>query len=269
MVVDSGWVKALATVFAENAEVMAVTGLVVPYEIETEAQLLFEQCGGFGRGFERRRYRVNTERGERAASLHGVTGKYGTGANMAYRRHLFDRIGYFDPALDVGTVTNGGGDLEMFFRVLKAGYALVYEPEAVVRHCHRRDYAHLRTQLATWDTAFYAYLTRSILVYPDERIAFFRLGFRWLLRQMRFLLISSVYPSYFPRDILLARLKGSFRGLYCYKKARRTAKEIAHSFGNLTQAALPEKIISQKIVLKNPHMPSLYVPLILANPCVR
>ncbi|GAN33091.1 MAG: glycosyltransferase [Candidatus Brocadia sp. AMX2] len=253
VVVDSGWIKAIAAVFAENAEVMAVTGLVVPYELETEAQLLFEQCGGFGRGFERKWCRVNIERGERAASLHGITGKYGTGANMAYRRCLFDRIGYFDPALDVGTVTNGGGDLEMFFRVLKAGYSLVYEPGAIVRHCHRRDYAHLKTQLSTWGTAFYAYLTRSILAYPDERIAFFRLGFRWLLRQMRSLLISSVYPSYFPRDILLARLKGSFRGLYCYKKARRTAEKITHRFGPLTQAALPEKIISRKVTLKNPH----------------
>ena len=51
----------------------------------------------------------------------------------------FDRIGAFDPALDVGTPTRGGGDLEMFFRVLKDGYALVYEPRAIVRHRHRRD----------------------------------------------------------------------------------------------------------------------------------
>ena len=33
---------------------------------------------------------------------------------MAFRRCLFNQIGYFDPALDVGTVTNGGGDLEIF-----------------------------------------------------------------------------------------------------------------------------------------------------------
>ena len=77
--------------------------------------------------------------GERAATQHGGAGMFGTGANMAYRRSLFDKIGYFDPALDVGTATNGGGDLEMFFRVLKEGYVLVYEPRAVVRHRHRRS----------------------------------------------------------------------------------------------------------------------------------
>ncbi|MFN3530990.1 MAG: glycosyltransferase family 2 protein [Candidatus Brocadia sp.] len=253
VVVDSGWVKALVSVFVENTEVMAVTGLVVPYELETEAQFLFERHGGFGRGFERKWCRVDLESGERAAAHHGGTGKYGTGANMAYRRCLFDQIGYFDPALDVGTVTNGGGDIEMFFRVLKEGYTLVYEPGAIVRHCHRRDYAQLRTQLATWGTAFYAYLMRSIIAYPDERIAFIRLGLRWLWRQIRSLLISSVYPSHFPRDILLARLKGSFRGLYSYKKARRIAEKIMHTFGPITQAALPAGIISRKVTLNNPH----------------
>ena len=137
VVVDPGWARALASVFAENPDVMAVTGLVVPYELETEAQLFFEWYGGFGRGFERKWYRLHREKRHRWGNL--GTGQFGTGANMAYRRSLFDQIGYFDPALDVGTVTNGGGDLEMFFRVLKEGHTLVYEPGAIVRHRHRRD----------------------------------------------------------------------------------------------------------------------------------
>ena len=52
-----GWIKALVSVFAEHSDVMAVTGLVVPYELETEAQILFERYGGFTRGFERHWYR--------------------------------------------------------------------------------------------------------------------------------------------------------------------------------------------------------------------
>ena len=73
---------------------------------------------------------------------------------MAYHHSLFDRIGGFDPALDVGTVTNGGGDLEMFFRVLQEGQTLVYEPSALVRHRHRRDYAQLRTQITNFGIGF-------------------------------------------------------------------------------------------------------------------
>ena len=107
--VDPGWIKALAALFAEHSEVMLVTGLVVPYELETEAQVLFEQYGGFGRGFERKWVRVDRERD--GPFKYYATGQFGTGANMAYRRCVFEQIGDFDPALDVGTVTNGGGDL--------------------------------------------------------------------------------------------------------------------------------------------------------------
>jgi glycosyltransferase involved in cell wall biosynthesis len=230
-VADRGWVRALAGVFAAEAGVMAVTGLVVPLELETEAQLLFEQYGGFGRGFDRRWYRVDLESGERAATRHGGAGRFGTGANMAFRRSLFARIGGFDPALDVGTVTNGGGDLEMFFRVLKGGHTLVYEPSALVRHRHRREYAQLRTQITNNGVGFYAYLVRSALVYKDERWAFIRLGLWWLWWwNIRRLLISLLHPGRFPRDLILGELCGSLIGLGRYQKARRMAARIAQSF---------------------------------------
>jgi GT2 family glycosyltransferase len=230
VVVDRGWVRALAGVFAEEAEVMAVTGLVVPYELETEAQLLFEQYGGFGRGFARQWYGFNRDRygGE---VLHLRAGQFGTGANMAYRRSLLARLGGFDPALDVGTVTHGGGDLEMFFRVLKAGHTLVYEPNALVRHRHRRDYAQLRTQIINNGIGLYAYLVRSALTYRDERWAFLRLGLWWLWWwNIRRLCISFVHPSRFPRDLILGELRGSLIGLGRYQQARRMSARIAQSF---------------------------------------
>jgi GT2 family glycosyltransferase len=228
--VDPHWVRALARVFAEHPDVMAVTGLVAPGELDTAAQHLFERYGGFGRGFKPCWYRVDRASGEKAATHHGGAGKFGTGANMAYRLSLFARIGGFDPALDVGTVTNGGGDLEMFFRVLKEGYTLVYEPAALVRHRHRRDYAQLREQIANFGVGFYAYLVRSALHYRDERWPLMRLGLWWLWRwNIRRLLISFRHPGRFPRDLILAELWGSLRGLGRYPKARRTAARMAQT----------------------------------------
>jgi GT2 family glycosyltransferase len=250
-VVDSGWVRALASVFAENPEVMAVTGLVVPYELETEAQLLFEQYGGFGRGFKRKWYHVDRGSGKRW-KYYGA-GQFGTGANMAYRRSLFDQIGYFDPAMDVGTVTNGGGDLEMFFRVLKEGHTLVYEPSAIVRHRHRRDYAQLRTQMRNNGIGLYSYLVRSALAYPNERSVLIRLGLWWLWWwNIRRLLISLMRPTRFPRDLILAELWGSLIGLGRYQKACRTAAQIADSFGPLARdVAWNKGDVSHEIHLKH------------------
>jgi len=228
VVVDMGWAGALARTFGEHPEVMAVTGLVVPYELETEAQILFELYGGFGRGFERKWYRVSAEQGERASAEHSGAGKFGTGANMAYRRSLFDKIGGFDPALDVGTVTNGGGDLEMFFRVLKEGYTLVYEPGAMVRHRHRRDYTQLRTQITNNGIGFYSYLVRSSAAYTDERYGLFKFGLWWLWRwNVRRLLTSFLRRDILPRDLILAELRGSIIGLGRYRAARREAAGLA------------------------------------------
>ena len=220
VIVDARWVSALVDTFAADSQVMAVTGLVIPHELETSAQRLFETYGGFGRGFARRWYRADTA--QPVAPVHAGAGKFGTGANMAFRRTIFDRIGPFDPALDVGTCTNGGGDLEMFFRILKHGHTLVYEPAAIVRHRHRRTYAQLRTQIANNGVGFYSYLVRTARAYPDERRGVLRFGLWWfywwsLRRLWRALLRKEAVGI----DLVRAELVGSIRGLRRYQRALR------------------------------------------------
>ncbi|HET7697256.1 MAG TPA: glycosyltransferase [Vicinamibacterales bacterium] len=231
--VDAGWIAAVAAAFEDEPHAMCVTGLVVPDEIDTPAQALFETYGGFGRGFDRAVYRVAP--GESAGLEYGGAGRFGTGANMAFRRSFFEREGLFDPALDVGTPTHGGGDLEMFFRVLKTGHALVYEPAATVRHRHRRDYAALKTQLANNGTGFYSYLVRTAQAYPGERLAMLRLGVWWLWWwNLRRLVRSVVRPRAFPLDLVVAELKGSFTGLRRYAVARRHAADVLRAAGNMS-----------------------------------
>jgi GT2 family glycosyltransferase len=229
VIVDSGWISALARVFAADPDVMAVTGLVVPHELATRAQRLFETYGGFGRGFTRTWYRAAA--GRPVAPEHGGAGRFGTGANMAYRRRLFDLIGGFDPALDVGTCTNGGGDLDMFFRVLKEGYTLVYEPAAIVRHVHRREYPQLRTQIVNNGIGFYSFLVKTALTYADERVATARLGawwFRWW--SLRRLARSLARKEELPRELITGELFGSLRGLVRYQRARKHAERIAAEY---------------------------------------
>ena len=225
VVVDPDWVKALAQVFTENLEVMAVTGLVVPYELEAESQVLFEMYGGFGRGFERKWHRKTSAK--LPWQWFGA-GQFGTGANMAYRRSIFEKIGFFDPALDVGTVTNGGGDLEMFIRVLKAGHTLVYEPKALIRHRHRQEYEKLRKQISYNGIGLYAYFTSLAMAYPAELANILYIGIWWIFWwHIRRLVLSWVYPQRFPRDLILAEFYGVFQHFGRYQQACRNAKGIA------------------------------------------
>ena len=224
VVVDSRWVGALKRAFADVPEAAAVTGLVLPAELETRAQELFEEYGGFGRGFIRRVSRVDDCHGERAVAEHGGTGKFGTGANMAFRRSVFAEIGGFDPALDVGTVTNGGGDLDMFFRILRSGHTLVYEPAALVRHRHRRDHSALVAQITNNGIGFYSYLCRNMLARPEDRGDWLWLGVWWFFTwNMRRAVASILQPGRFQRDLSLAEIVGALRGVFRYRRARRHA----------------------------------------------
>ncbi len=229
--VDKLWATALARAFVENPETMCVTGLVMPAELETEAQWLFEQYGGFNRGYEPHWYTVDRAYYKRTSSQYGWAGLFGTGANMAFRRTLFGQIGMFDEALDVGTITNGGGDIEMFFRVLHEGYTLIYEPRAIVHHYHRAKYSGLRRQIADNGVGFTAYLVRTAMHYPAERISISRFWLRRLFGWHLIRLINSYRgKEKFPRDLIKAELWGYLIGLRRYPTARHKAKNIELEF---------------------------------------
>ena len=227
--VDARWVESFVRVFVEEPEAMAVTGLVAPGTFETRAQLWFEAYGGFGGGFERLRHRIDASRGERVASRYGWSGIAGTGANMAFRRSVFETIGGFDPAMGPGTPTRSGDDLDMFFRIVKAGHLLVYEPGVLVRHRHRRSYAEVRSQLTAWGVATCSYAVRSAWQHRDERGPFARACGRWTWSRLRTLAGLLRRPASYPRRLLLAELSGVVIGVPMYPLSRRMAARMARA----------------------------------------
>jgi GT2 family glycosyltransferase len=78
--------------------------------------------------------------GERRVIV-GVTdpAALGHGANMVFRREALQSIGGFDERLGAGTSLRSAEDVDAFFRVLEAGWKLVYEPDACVLHDQWRE----------------------------------------------------------------------------------------------------------------------------------
>jgi glycosyltransferase involved in cell wall biosynthesis len=172
---NSSWLQGLAAAFADPL-VAAVTGLVVPSEFVTPAQRLFEQYGGMGKGITARQFQRASLRPHDLIAVHHL----GVGANMAFRRKVFTDVGYFDTALDVGTPAWGGGDLDMFHRVLAAGLTLRYEPTAIVYHQHRRELAALRRQLYANGRSFGVYLLKVWKQQSVDRGAVAQFAIRWI-----------------------------------------------------------------------------------------
>lgn len=227
VIVHPRWVDGLLRAFQEEPSAVVVTGLVVPAELATPAPLVFEAEGGFGRGFRRQYFAAAIGNGEVAARRYAGIGRAGTGANMAVRRAPVLELGGFDPALDVGTPTGGGGDLELYFRVIAAGHALVYEPTAVVRHRHRQTMEGLARQRRGDGTAFASWFLGAGRRYGPVQFAhFLRATTRWLwLHHTRHLVLSLLAPEVRSPVTIRADARGAVdavAGRY-YRRARRHA----------------------------------------------
>ena len=156
VVLHPGWLHHIVSAF-DHDDIWAVMGLVLPAELATEAQCIFERHWSFGRGFSRRDYGPAFYEATRRRGC--PAWEIGAGANMAIRRRVFDIVGLFDERLDVGAA-GCSGDSEMWYRILYHGGTCRYEPTAVVSHYHRQTYDALARQI-------YAYMsghTAALLV---------------------------------------------------------------------------------------------------------
>ena len=161
---DRHWLAGLACGFTRGDDIGCVTGLVLPARLETPAQVLYEQFGGFRKshGFSQATF----SRQGPQSPLYPIP-PFGTGACMAFRREAFERIGGLDVALGPGTPARGGADLLAMTMVMLAGYRLAYEPAALMRHDHRRDLDGLRYQMEGYGTGLTAYYTALLRHRPS------------------------------------------------------------------------------------------------------
>ena len=218
---DRGWLRGIAAGFADP-EIMAVSGLVAAAELETVAQQQFELIyGGMLQYLDSRKFN-----GSELSVQELLWGsKYGVGANMAFRRQVFEAAGNFDVALDVGTATRGGGDIEMFHRILAKGYATFYEPRALVWHLHRRSDKALSKQLQDNGRGFGAFLltcdrNRTVPRLEILKFAMFNWFGWWLVRRLR-------NPGLLPRQLVVSELLGALDSPFAYRKAQLQAQRLA------------------------------------------
>ncbi|MDR3457771.1 MAG: glycosyltransferase [Verrucomicrobiae bacterium] len=133
-----------------DPKVWACTGRVIPHDTGG-ASALFEEVAGQDLGGEKRTFTPEDVRGgpgfllknigkvfakhmkSRAPAPFGI----GHGSSLSFRREFFQQTGGCDERFGAGAPFKGCDDLEMLYRVLKSGHAIVYEPAAVVRHKHR------------------------------------------------------------------------------------------------------------------------------------
>ncbi|WP_432155483.1 glycosyltransferase [Streptomyces sp. bgisy153] len=171
VVADPRWLTELTVPFAADPRLGCATGLILPARLRTPAQVLLESHGGFAKGFTPRTY--DPARPPADEPLFPFTaGRFGSGANMAFRTGALRAVGGFDPATGAGTAARGGDDLYGFVRVLAQGHRLHYTPYALVWHHHRETWRDLETQAYGYGAGLTAYLTAILVNRPALLPAF-------------------------------------------------------------------------------------------------
>jgi glycosyltransferase involved in cell wall biosynthesis len=161
VLVDNGWVSALAAGFLADPEVTCVTGLVAPSALDNPFQRYFEYRYPHQGAFTPARYDMH--RHSQPSRLYPfAAGLFGRGANMAVRRSAALRAGGFDPLLGAGAICLGGEDLDLFVRMLLDGGRICYMPSAVIWHRHRENADALNYAVYVYGYGLGAYLSKHL-----------------------------------------------------------------------------------------------------------
>jgi GT2 family glycosyltransferase len=222
-VVDRDWLSEHIAGLQQAANIACTTGFAIPLELDTQAQVWFEELGAFVEGAQQRT--ISLANRPRGSLLPYATGRIGSGVSMAWRASALRAIGGFDLALD----RLGAEDISAFYDALCAGYAVSFWPAAVVHHEHRRSYDVLKGQVRSYARGLGAYLARCLLTKP-ARIPDFLIRlpvgliYTFSSRSIR----NNKRSTTFPKEFAGIQRKALLSGPWAYLKGRRLARSAAY-----------------------------------------
>lgn len=223
---DRDWIRQIREGFAHESKPDAVCGLMLPAELESEAQVRFEQYGGFnkGRGFvpEVLSVAVGTVR----SPMYPLP-SFGAGGNMTFRTEALRQAGSFDPLLGPGTRTRNGEETRALAMILWRRGTVLHWPAAITWHYHRRSLDELHAQLLGYGAGLSAFFV-SVLV--SERAAAVNELLRLVPKAIRDMwpkggnIRTGMLPADFPADLASAPRRGFLHGGPAYVRELRAAR---------------------------------------------
>lgn len=216
IIISPNWLKILKSNLTSD-EIGYVSGKVVLYKAETQAQIRWEKKGALNKGDKR--LELGREFFERFR-LKGVPVNLCTvGANHIMPRKVLEEIGLHDQRFGPGAPIDGaGGDLDIPYKLLRKGYIVVYDPRALVGHEHPKSFSSLQRKMFAYGISDTAIHMKFLFEFGDIR-SFFQIFYRIGQNFSRFL--RSFVGSYpLPPNVAFASILGNLVGLFKYIQIR-------------------------------------------------
>ena len=220
-VADPDWVAWLKRGFAVAGRPDAVAGVMLPAELETDAQVNFERYGGFNKGRPMHPLELRSGTSEVVSPLYPLPG-FGAGGNMAFRMEALRAIGGFDNRL--GSVTiHGGEETRALSELLRRGSMILHWPPAVTWPYHRRTDEELEKQMFGYAAGLTGFYMSWLLASPTSALGIARLIPRGVRRisASRNADDPDGAPAGFPEHLLRASRRGLYRGAWMYLREIR------------------------------------------------
>jgi glycosyltransferase involved in cell wall biosynthesis len=164
-VVDELWLRNSVDALLSETGVACVTGWSAPRELEGEIRFLPELLGG---GVPRRTYRLSDCR-KWNPLLDYAAGGLGSGAGIVMLTQIGRELGGFDAALGPATPACGGEHVDLLVRLLRRGYALSYEPSAIVWRDHPAHAGRRPRQIYCHGIGIGASIGKGLIAGPRRR----------------------------------------------------------------------------------------------------
>lgn len=206
----------------QNPQTDVSLGLVLAAGLHTESQQVFEKNWSFNRGYIPQQY---DQKWFRERFKYGPpVWELGAGANMAFRKKVFEEVGNFDVRLGAGA-SGCSEDSEIWFRILKNNGHIQYDPKPVVFHMHRNSMKVLKKQLHSYMKGFVvaALIQQQQLPAANYKRQLFRVLPMHYLR-----LIKTGFPKFKLRYATLgSEITGILKGFWFYRKNKKNDKVLS------------------------------------------
>ena len=124
---DAGWLEHIEQILISTPTADGVTGSIQPLERDSRGE-----------------FPIAIRVSKKGMRFQGRTLPWhvGSGGNFAIKRNWLFLVGGFDERLGAGSPGKAAEDMDLFYRLLRAGAVIQYEPDVLIYH-ERQDGAHL------------------------------------------------------------------------------------------------------------------------------
>lgn len=169
IITDPEWLERFIKEFEKNPKLGYCSGNVIAVEKESDAQKIWEKNGGLSKGVVKKLW----DKKYFNLPIHKVSPwlfhRMCAGANHCIPKEVYRKVGPYNFTLGECGPIGHAYDIEIGYRIARAGYEMLYNPEIYLHHHHPSDEKSLYKKMWTYGKGDSAYPMAVFLEFNDFR----------------------------------------------------------------------------------------------------